>query len=71
MSRLDTESELQVTVLKAALRAAILSTHRVSSQCLRSNSDGNPIFELAFTAEVRRWAALCDLDLEKYDPSRY
>lgn len=62
------QERLQISVLKAALRTAILETHRVNIRCVNYDPAGST-YEADFSPEVRRWAVLCDLDLEQYTPS--
>jgi len=53
--------------LKRALRAAILKTNRTITKCTDYDPAGST-YEIDWTDEVKEWASLCDLDLEKYDP---
>jgi hypothetical protein len=53
--------------LKAALRAAILSTHRVTQRCVDYDPAGST-YEIDWAPEVREWSALCGLDIDSYHP---
>ncbi len=57
----------QLTDLKKALQAAILKTNRTVTRCIDYDPAGST-YEIDWTDEVKEWAKLCDLDLEKYDP---
>lgn len=60
----------EVDQLKAALREAVLDRHKVVSRCVESDPAGGT-YELTWTNKVVEWAALCDLDLSKYNPFWY
>lgn len=55
---------------KAALRKAILSTSRSKAECTDYDPAGST-YEVDWLPEVKEWAKLADLDLEKYDPGFY
>lgn len=57
----------QIAELKAALREAILSTYRVSRRTVEYDPAGST-YEIEWTDQVKGWAKLCDLDLEKHEP---
>jgi len=57
----------EIEILKEALRTAILNTNRVSDRCIDYDPAGST-YEIDWTNEVKEWAKLCDLDLEKHDP---
>jgi len=56
--------------LKEALREAIFSRSIVRRRCVEVDPAGNT-YELDWSDEAKRWAALCGVDLEKMDPSLY
>ena len=62
--------ESQISELKKALREAILGTSRIKKTTVDVDPAGNT-YEIDWSDRVRGWARLCDLDLEKYDPSMY
>lgn len=55
---------------KAALRKAILSKGRVKSECVDYDPAGST-YEVDWLPEVKEWAKLADLDLDKHDPAFY
>ena len=57
----------EIEILKEALWTAILTTNRVSDRCVDYDPAGST-YEIDWTDEVKEWAKLCDLDLEKHDP---
>lgn len=61
----------EVVKLKEALRQAILNTHRVDSRCVEVDPAAGSTYELTWSNDVKRWAALCDLDLSEHDPCYY
>lgn len=59
-----------VRALKDALRKAILSKGRVKSECTDYDPAGST-YEVDWLPEVKEWAKLADLDLDKHDPGFY
>ncbi len=57
----------KVDLLKAALRDAILCRGRVISECVDFDPAGST-YEVDWAPEVKEWAKLADLDLDKHDP---
>lgn len=64
-----TDPEL-IAALKAALREAILSTSRTVQYNYEFDPAGSA-WDVDWSPRVKSWAALCDLDLTKHDPSYY
>lgn len=54
----------EIERLKAALRVAILDTKRVANYKIEAPDT----FRLEWSDRTREWAALCDLDLDQYNP---
>ena len=59
-----------IEALKSALREAILNTVRVRRRCIEYDPAGST-YEVDWTPDAKRWAALCDLDLEDREPMCY
>ena len=59
----------QLADLKRSLRAAILNTNRTTTRRIDYDPAGSA-YEIDWADEVKEWAKLCDLDLEKHDPSK-
>lgn len=57
----------EVRLLRKALADAILNQSRVSRTCVDYDPAGST-YELDWLPDVKEWAALCELDLEKHDP---
>jgi len=68
VTRLSLKDSDQLTDLKKALQAAILKTNRTVTRCVNCDPAARSTYEIDWTDEVKEWAKLCDLDLEKYDP---
>lgn len=55
---------------KNALRKAILIQGRVKSECVDYDPAGST-YQVDWLPEVKEWAKLADLDLDKHDPDFY
>jgi hypothetical protein len=66
-----TEAGQVIDRLKAALKSAILDRSRVTSKCVDFDPGAGSTYEIDWMPKVKEWAALCDLDLDKHDPSSY
>ncbi len=53
--------------VEKAKQAAILKTNRTVTRHIDYDPAGST-YEIDWTDEVKEWAKLCGLDLEKYDP---
>lgn len=60
----------EVEVLKVALRCAILNTRRTKTKIIKSDPAGSA-YEIDWTDDTKKWAKLCDLDLETHDPFHF
>ena len=60
----------EILALKVALREAILKTGRVSKKCIEADPAGCT-YDIDWLPEVKEWAKLADLNLEKHNPSFY
>ena len=56
--------------LKEALRDTIINTSRIIKTTTQYDPAGST-YKIDWHDRVKRWAELCDLDLDKYDPFRY
>ena len=73
MQRLATDFErltAQLEATKAALREAILDRSRVRTVCSDVDPSGSA-YEVTWREDVRKWAKLADLDLDKHNPFSY
>lgn len=62
--------EDELSLLKEALRETILNRSRVTRRTVEVDPAGNT-YDYDWMPWVRRAAALCELDLDRYDPSHY
>jgi len=60
----------EVRKLRGALVCAILQRQRASKVCVDYDPAGST-YEVDWLPEVKGWAELCELDLEKHDPFFY
>lgn len=60
----------EVQLLRKALAEAMFNRSHVKETCVDYDPAGST-YDLEWMPHIKEWAALCNVDLEKYDPFFY
>lgn len=69
-NRLEPEVDVKTAELKEALKKAMFTKNMVNEKCVETDPAGNK-YEVDFTDDMKYWAKLCDIDIEKCEPIFY